>query len=42
MARKVKPIPDGCEGVTPYLCVNGASAAIEFYKKPSERRKFTG
>ena len=33
MAREVKPIPDGCEGVTPYLCVNGASAAIEFYKK---------
>jgi PhnB protein len=33
MASKVKPIPDGCEGATPYLCVNGASAAIEFYKK---------
>ena len=33
MARAVKPIPDGCEGATPYLCVNGASAAIEFYKK---------
>ena len=33
MASEVKPIPDGCEGATPYLCVNGASAAIEFYKK---------
>ncbi|MBO0862412.1 MAG: VOC family protein [Chloracidobacterium sp.] len=29
----MKPIPDGCEGASPYLCVNGASAAIEFYKK---------
>ena len=33
MASKVKPIPDGCEGASPYLCVNGAAAAIEFYKK---------
>jgi PhnB protein len=33
MASEVKPIPDGCEGATPYLCVNGASDAIEFYKK---------
>lgn len=31
MANEVKPIPDGCE-VAPYLCVNDASAAIEFYK----------
>ena len=27
----VKPIPDGYPHVTPYLCVDGASAAIEFY-----------
>lgn len=27
----VKPIPDGYPRVTPYLCVNGAEAAIEFY-----------
>jgi PhnB protein len=27
----VKPIPDGYPQVTPYLCVDGASAAIEFY-----------
>jgi len=33
MASEVKPIPDGCEGATPYMCVNDASAAIEFYKK---------
>jgi PhnB protein len=27
----VKPIPDGYPRVTPYLCVDGASAAIDFY-----------
>ena len=29
----VKPIPDGYPRVTPYLCVDGADAAIEFYTK---------
>jgi PhnB protein len=29
----VKPIPDGYHSVTPYLIINGASDAIEFYKK---------
>jgi PhnB protein len=29
----VKPIPDGYHTVTPYLIVNDAAAAIEFYKK---------
>ena len=29
----VKPIPDGYHSVTPYLIVDGASAAIDFYKK---------
>ena len=29
----VKPIPDGYPQVTPYLCVEGAEAAIEFYGK---------
>jgi len=29
----VKPIPDGYPQVTPYLCVDGAKAAIEFYSK---------
>jgi len=33
MAGKVKPIPDGYNAVTPYLIVDGATAAIEFYKK---------
>ena len=28
---KVKPIPDGYPQVTPYLCIDGATAAIEFY-----------
>lgn len=27
----VQPIPDGYPRVTPYLCVDGAAAAIEFY-----------
>jgi PhnB protein len=30
---KVKPIPEGYHSVTPYLIVNGAAKAIEFYKK---------
>jgi PhnB protein len=29
----VKPIPDGYPVVTPYLIIQGASDAIEFYKK---------
>jgi len=29
----VKPIPDGYPRVTPYLHVDGAAAAIEFYEK---------
>ena len=33
MARAVKPIPEGYHTVTPYLIVNGAASAIEFYKK---------
>jgi PhnB protein len=33
MRAKVKPIPDGYHTITPYLSVNGATAAIEFYKK---------
>jgi len=30
---KVKPIPDGYPQVTPYLVVDGADKAIEFYEK---------
>jgi PhnB protein len=33
MAKAVKPVPDGYYTVTPYLIVNGAASAIEFYKK---------
>lgn len=33
MANKVKPIPDGYEGATPYLCIQGAAGAIDFYRK---------
>ncbi len=29
----VKPIPDGYPRVTPYLVMDGAAAAIEFYEK---------
>ena len=29
----VKPIPDGYPRVIPYLCVDGGSAAIDFYTK---------
>ena len=29
----VKPIPDGYHTVTPYLIVNDAAKAIEFYKQ---------
>jgi PhnB protein len=28
----VNPVPDGYQVVTPYLCVNGAADAIDFYK----------
>ena len=28
----VKPVPDGYPRVSPYLCVNGGTAALEFYK----------
>jgi PhnB protein len=33
MAGKVKPIPDGYHTVTPYLSIDGAAAALEFYKR---------
>jgi PhnB protein len=40
-----KPIPDGYPQVIPYLCVDGASAAIEFYVKvfgATERMRMPG
>ncbi len=33
MAAKVKPIPDGYRTITPYLCIKGAAAALDLYKK---------
>ena len=33
MSKTVKPIPDGHTALTPYLIVNGAAAAIEYYQK---------
>jgi PhnB protein len=33
MAGKVRAIPEGYHSVTPYLIMEGAAAAIEFYKK---------
>ena len=33
MAGKVKPIPEGYHSVTPYLYIQGAANALEFYKK---------
>lgn len=41
----VKPIPDGYPRVTPYLCVDGAEAAIAFYGKvlgATERMRLPG
>ena len=32
MAGNVKPIPEGYHAVTPYLVVDGAAKAIEFYR----------
>ena len=33
MSTSVRPIPEGYEGPTAYLIVEGAAAAIDFYKK---------
>ena len=33
MATRAKPIPEGFHTATPYLIIDGASRAIEFYKK---------
>ena len=29
----VRPIPDGYHSITPYLMINGAAEAIEFYRR---------
>jgi PhnB protein len=33
MSNAVKPVPDGYQTVTPYLCVEDADAAMAFYTK---------
>lgn len=33
MMQSVKPIPEGYEGISPYLICRNAEAAIEFYEK---------
>ena len=33
MSKAVNPIPNGYHSVTPYLYIDGAAGAIEFYKK---------
>ena len=33
MPKHVRPIPEGYHSITPYLCVNGAAEAIEFYQR---------
>jgi PhnB protein len=39
MSPKVKPIPEGYEGPTAYLIVDGAAAAIDFYKAAFEAKE---
>jgi PhnB protein len=42
---EVNPIPDGYPPITPYLCVDGAAAAIDFYSKVfagTERMRMPG
>src|SRR6266404_6324331 len=33
MTSRAKPIPEGYDRATPYLCVRDAASAIEFYRK---------
>jgi PhnB protein len=45
MAGKIKPIPEGYGSVTPYLIVQGAANAIDYYKKvfgATERMRMPG
>jgi PhnB protein len=45
MASKVKPVPEGYHNVTPYLIVNGAARALDFYKRvfgATERMRMAG
>lgn len=33
MSKPIQPIPDGYHSVTPYLIINGAAKAIDFYQR---------
>ena len=33
MTSRARPIPEGYDRATPYLCVGDAAGAIEFYRK---------
>ena len=39
MPSKAKPIPEGYHSVTPYLTVNDAARAIDFYKRAFSARE---
>ena len=39
MSSKVNPIPEGYHSVTPYLCIDGAADAIEFYKSAFDAKE---
>src|SRR5215469_16505350 len=41
MATKAKPIPDNYRTVTPYLVVNDAKAAIDFYRRAFGAKEVT-
>src|SRR5215467_9770227 len=40
-SKKHSPIPPGFRSVTPYLAINGAGEAIEWYKKAFNAKEFT-
>jgi PhnB protein len=39
MAARVKPIPDGYHSITPYLTVDNAKEAIDFYKRAFDAKE---
>jgi PhnB protein len=38
-SAKVKPIPDGYHSVTPYLIIDGAARALDFYKRAFDAKE---
>src|SRR6266849_4910932 len=39
-SKRLSPIPEGFRSVTPYLAINGAAEAIEWYKKAFGAKEF--